>query len=202
MRVSPFRKYVIRGLALTTSLTVAASPAFAADQAAEPVNFLQPHAGLMVWTIIIFVVLMFILSRFAFKPLYAAVEAREKALEDAVEGARRDREEAKKYLEQQREQLDAARSEAQKIIADSRVTGEKIRADMLDSTRVQQHEMIEQARRTIEGERDEAFAAMHRETIELAIAGASRLIEGNLDTDANRRMIDSYLSSVGSKVRH
>ncbi len=181
---------------------LAASPLLAQDHASEPVNLLQPRGGLMVWTVAIFVILMFILSKFAFKPLFAAVEAREKALEDAVEGARKDRALAEQYLAQQREQLDAARAEAQKIIADSRATGEKLRGDMVEATKQQQHDMIEQARRTIEGERDAAVAQMHRETIELAIASASRVIESNLDSDSNRRIVETYLASIGSKARH
>ena len=203
--LSSYRAVARRASALAVTLAFAATPLLAQEHgaaAAEPVNLLQPRAGLMIWTVAIFFVLMFLLSRFAFKPLYAAVEAREKALEEAIEGAKRDRAEAQRFLAQQKEQLDAARAEAQKIVADSRVTGEKLRADMVEQTKHQQHDMIEQARRTIEGERDAAIAQMRRETIDLAIAGASRVIEQNLDSDANRRIVESYLASIGSKATH
>ena len=74
-------------------LALTAAPAAAQEEGGRP-NLLEPHAGLMFWTLIIFVLLLIVLSRFAFKPLVAAVEARERALEDAMEGARRDREAA------------------------------------------------------------------------------------------------------------
>lgn len=197
-----FRALALRSSALVTSVMLSASPLLAQEHAGESPNLLQPHAGLMVWTVVIFVLLMIVLAKFAFPPLFAAVEAREKALEDAVEGAKRDRAEAERFLAQQREQLEAARVEAQKIIAESRVTAEKLRADMLEQTKEQQHDMIEQARRTIEGERDAAIAQMQRETIDLAIAGASRVIEQNLDSTSNRRIVESYLASIGGKAKH
>ena len=204
MHVSPYRAIALRLSASVAALLLTATPLFAQEHAAEggSTNLLEPRVGLMFWTVVIFVILFFVLSRFAFKPLYAAVEAREKALEEAIEGARRDRAEAERFLTLQREQLEAARVEAQKIVADSRTTGEKLRGDMLEQTKVQQHDMIEQARRTIQGERDAAIAQLQRETVDLAIAGASRVIEQNLDSDANRRIVESYLASIGSKAKH
>jgi F-type H+-transporting ATPase subunit b len=150
----------------------------------------------MFWTIIIFVILMVVLSRFAFKPMLAAVEAREQALRQAIEDARRDREEAEKVLAEQRAQLERGRVEAQKLIADGRSTAEKLRNDLLEQTRAQQQEMLERARRDIQTEKDNAIAALRREAVDLAIAGASRVIERNLDNDANRKLVETYLSSV------
>ena len=63
-------------------------------------GLLTPSGGLMFWTLIIFMILFFVLSRFAFKPITAAVAAREKALEDAIAGAKADREAAAKLLEE------------------------------------------------------------------------------------------------------
>ncbi len=188
----------VRAGALAAALLLSASPALAAE-AGGPVNLLDPKVGLMFWTLIIFGLLFFVLSRFAFKPLFAAVEAREKALEDAIEGAKRDRAETEALLSQQRAQLEAARNEAQAIIAASRETAEKMRSDLLAQTKQQQEEMIEQARRTISGEKAAAIADLRREAIDLAIAGASRVIEQNLDSDNNRKIVESFLSSLDAK---
>ncbi|MBX9855278.1 MAG: F0F1 ATP synthase subunit B [Gemmatimonadaceae bacterium] len=188
----------VRAGALAAALLLSASPAMAAE-AGGPVNLLDPKVGLMFWTLIIFGLLFFVLARFAFKPLFAAVEAREKALEDAIEGAKRDRAETEALLSQQRAQLEAARNEAQSIIAASRETAEKMRSDLLAQTKQQQEEMIEQARRTIEGEKAAAIADLRREAIDLAIAGASRVIEQNLDSDNNHKIVESFLSSLDAK---
>ncbi|MCA2985492.1 F0F1 ATP synthase subunit B [Gemmatimonas sp.] len=187
--------------ALAAALMISATPALASESAeGGPPNLLDPNVGVMAWTLIIFVLLLFVLSKFAFKPLFAAVEAREKALEDAIEGAKRDRAATEDALAQQRAQLEAARSEAQQIIADSRATAEKMRADLLAQTKQQQEEMIEQARRTIEGEKAAAIADLRKEAVDLAIAGASRVIEQNLDSAGNRKIVESFLASLDQQA--
>jgi len=159
-------------------------------------DLLSPNGGLMFWTIIIFVLLLIVLSRFAFKPMLAAVEARERALQAAIDAAKRDREEAERVLAEHRAQLEKARGEAQKLIADGRATAEKLSADLLAQTKAQQQELLERARREIENDKNNAIAALRREAVDLAIAGASKVIERNLDTDANRKLVESYLGSV------
>jgi F-type H+-transporting ATPase subunit b len=175
-----------------------ASPLLAqeAEHAAGPVNLLEPHAGLMFWTLIIFVLLLFLLSRFAFKPLVAAVEAREQSLEEAIQGAKRDREEAARLLAEQRAALDASRGEAQKLLADGRAASERMRAELLEQTRVQQQELLERARKDIDAERDRAIADLRREAVDLAIAGASKVIERNLDDSSNRQLVEKFLGSL------
>jgi F-type H+-transporting ATPase subunit b len=187
--------------ALAASLMLTATPAMASEAAeGAPVDLLAPSTGVMAWTLVIFLLLLFVLSKFAFKPLFAAVEAREQALSDAIEGAKRDRAETEAALAQQRAQLEAARTEAQQIIADSRATAEKMRSDLLAQTKQQQEEMIEQARRAIEGEKAAAIADLRKEAVDLAIAGASRVIEQNLDSAGNRKIVESFLASLDSKA--
>src|SRR5215203_1043467 len=159
-------------------------------------GLLTPSGGLMFWTLVIFLILAFVLSRYAFKPITAAVEAREKALEDAIAGAKADREAAAQMLAEHRAQLEGARGEAQKLIVEARAVGEKVRSDMIEETRVQQQDMLERARREIESEKTKAIAELRKEAVDLAIAGASKVIEKNLDDDSNRRIVESFLSSI------
>ena len=118
-------------------------------------------------------VLLVILSRFAYKPMLAAVEAREQALRDALATAKRDREEAARLLADHRQQLDQARAEAQKIIVDGRSVAEKLRTDLLEQTRGQQQEMLERARRDIETEKTNAIAELRREAVESYLGSLS-----------------------------
>jgi F-type H+-transporting ATPase subunit b len=159
-------------------------------------GLLSPHGGLMFWTLAIFLVLWFVLSKFAFKPITAAVEAREKALEDAILAAKADREEAAKVLAEHRAKIEAAQADAQRIIVEGRQTGEKLRADMIEETRAQQQDMLQRARSEIESEKVRAIAELRREAVDLAIAGASKVIEKNLDDQSNRRIVDSFLASI------
>ena len=175
-----------------------ASPAFAAEEGSK-VDLLTPHGGLMVWTLVIFVGLFLILSRYAFGPITRAVEAREQALQDAIDQAKRDREEAARILAEHRTQLEGSRAEAQKIIAEGRAVGEKLRAEMLEETRTQQQDMLERARREIAGERDRAIAQIREEAVDLALAAAGKVIEKNLADSANRKLVEGYLA--GANVR-
>jgi F-type H+-transporting ATPase subunit b len=159
-------------------------------------SILTPNGGLMVWTIFIFLILLFVLTRYAFKPITAAVQAREKALEDAIEGAKRDREESAKLLDEQRRHLDASRDEGQKIIAAARAAAEEVRTDMLESARLQQQAILDKAKQDINRERDNAIAELRREAVDLAILGASKVIEKNLDDKSNRDLIEKFLTSL------
>jgi len=171
-------------------------PAAAAGEATAKVNLLSPSGGLMFWTLVIFLILFAILGKLVLPKILAAVEAREKALEDAIEGAKRDREEASRMLAEQQRQIETARGEAQKLIVEGRQVGEKLRADMIEETQQQQQAMLERARREIETEKQRAISEMRREAIELAIAGASKVIEKNLDDQSNRKIVESFLSSI------
>jgi len=181
---------LIRSFAL---LAMAAKPA-AAEEVKK--SLLEPSYGLMVWTLVIFVVLVFILSKYAFGPITAAVAAREQALEDAISGAKRDREEAATLLAEHRANLDASRGEAQKIIADARIAAERVRAELVEQAHAEQASMLARARQEIEREKTRAIAELRREAVDLAIVGASKVIEKNLDQDANRKLVESFLASV------
>jgi F-type H+-transporting ATPase subunit b len=176
-------------VSLFVAKAVAASVAVAqeAPAPAHPgTTLVALQANLMFWTLAIFLILFFILRRFAFGPITAAVEAREKALEAAIDAAKADREAAAKLLAEHQAQIDAARGEAQKLIADGRAVAEKMRGDLLEQTRREQQEMLERARREIESEKDRAIA----ELITLAKAGA-RVVRVGDGAPASARAKDS-----------
>jgi F-type H+-transporting ATPase subunit b len=152
--------------------------------------------NLMFWTLINFGLLCFMLRKWAFPAILDAVEKREKALADALAAAKRDREEAQRLLEDHRHQIEAARGEAQQLIADGRAIAEKMRTDMLEQTHQEQQTMLERARREIESEKERAVAQLRREAVNLAIAGAGKVIEQNLDNTKNRQLVESFLSSL------
>jgi F-type H+-transporting ATPase subunit b len=184
------------------SLQIVAMPASALAAAEETArtDLLSPNTGLMFWTLLIFVALWLILTRYAFKPITAAVEAREQALREAIEAATRDREAAARLLEEQRAHIDSTRNEAQRIIAEGRATAEKLRAQMLEETRQQQHEMLERARQEIGREKELAIAEMRAEAVDLALSAAEKVIEKNLDARTNRQIVEQFLESLPQRA--
>jgi F-type H+-transporting ATPase subunit b len=166
-------------------------------QDAEPKPaLLTLQGGMMAWTLIVFVIVFLVLWRFAFKPITAAVAAREQALLDAIDAAKKDRDDASKLLAEHRAAIEAARGEAQRFIAEGRAQADKMKADMLEATHAQQAELLERAHRDIDAEKVKAIDELRREAVELALAGASRVIEKNLDDAQNRKLVESYLSSI------
>jgi len=168
----------------------------AAAEGGGKVDLLSPNGGVMFWTLLIFLLLLVVLSRYAFKPLIAAVEAREYALEAALASAKRDREEAAKLLAEQQANLEASRTEAQRVIAEGRATAEKIKVSMLEETKAAQQELLDRARRDIDGEKARAIAELRREAVDLALAGAGKLIAKNLDDAGNRQLVEDFLASI------
>ena len=179
-------------------LALAAAPLAAEGEKTK--GLLDPNYGLMVWTLFIFVILVFGLSKYAFGPITAAVEAREKALEDAIANAKQDREAAAALLAEHRAAMDASRADAQKIIADARVATERVTAEMIEKAHAEQTSMLTRARQEIETEKAKAIAELRREAVDLAIAGASKVIEKNLDQASNRQLVESFLASVTSSA--
>lgn len=190
------RSFLTRALLLVATF---ATPALASEAEAPKGGLLSPVGGLMFWTLLVFLILFYVLSKFAFGPIVGAVEAREQALRDAMDQAKADRGAAAAALAEQQRQLDAARADAHKIIADGRVTAERMRADLLEATKTQQGEMLERAKRDIESEKVKAIADLRREAVDLAIAGASKVIEKNLDDVQNRKLVENYLSSLETR---
>lgn len=191
----------MRMLPLSTLLIAANAGVAVAQEGAAPPSgggLMSLQLNLMFWTLGIFIILYILLRKFAFGPITAAVEAREKALEEAIEGAKRDRDAAAKLLAEHQAKIEAARGDAQKLIADGRAVAEKMRADLLEQTRKEQQDMLERARREIESEKERAISQLRREAVDLALAGASKVIEQNLESEKNRQLVERYLSSIGS----
>jgi F-type H+-transporting ATPase subunit b len=183
-------------LALTAGHSVAALAQESAAGTESSPGLVSLRVNLMFWTLVIFGILYVLLRWKAFPAILGAVEQRERALEEAIANAKRDREEAQRLVEEQRQQIEGARDEAQKLISQGRAIAEKMRHDLIEQTRREQQEMLERARHEIEVEKSRAVAQLRREAVNLAIAGATKVIEQNLDNNKNRQLVESYLASL------
>lgn len=154
------------------------------------------NLGLSVWTLVVFVVLLWVLKKYAWGPILDAVEAREEGIQQALEEAARRQEEAEKLAEKQRKELAAARREAQEIIAQGREAGEQVRQEIEEKAREEGQRMLERARRQIERERDAALETVRTEAVDLALAAASRLLRKNLDREQDRELVVDYLDGL------
>ena len=152
--------------------------------------------GLSLWTLLTFGAMVLILWRFAWKPLLGALDAREKGIQDAIDEARQQREEAQRLVEEQQAKLAESRRQAQSIVAQSREAADQLRRELETKARKESHAIIEGARREIERERDAAVETLRRESVELAMAAASRLLSERLDDDRDRQLVMSYVDEM------
>jgi F-type H+-transporting ATPase subunit b len=189
-----------RSLSAFALSLLTASPLLALQEhgAAESTNLLDPKVGLMFWTLIIFVFLLVVLSKFAYKPMLAAVEAREAALEKAISDAKRDRDEAAKLLAEQQKALAETRADVQKVMADGRAAAEGMRAEMIEKVKAEGADMLDRARREVAAEKEKAVAELRREAVDLAISGASKVIGRNLDSATDRSLVESFLGGLSA----
>ncbi len=157
---------------------------------------LDPHSGLIIWTIITFLVVLFVLKKFAWPQLLAALDEREQRISDALATAEQARQEAEEVLREHRQKLTAADEEARKIVAEAREAGAHVRQRIVSQAREEAERMIDQARTSIKSEKRTAVAELRRETANLAVQAAGVLIDANLDDERNRGLVDDLIARI------
>ena len=181
-------------------LTLIQEHAAEAAEHAESPNVFALTANVSFWTIVIFLILLIVLAKFAFPPILGYAAAREKRIQDALDEAARQRAETERLLNEQKEMLAKARADAQALISDAQKDAERVRRELLDKARAEQEEVLERARREIEDERARAIEALRREAVDLAIAAASKLVEKKVDAQEDRRIVTEFLSQVEKRA--
>ncbi|HVH69030.1 MAG TPA: F0F1 ATP synthase subunit B [Gemmatimonadales bacterium] len=156
------------------------------------------NEGLIFWTILVFGVLLVLLWKFGWPAILRSVEERERRIQQQLDDAERARAESARLLEEHKRLVAAARSEAQEIVAKAKTVADKERETLLAAARQEYEQLLERARKDIAAEKEKAILELRREAVDLSIAAASKLIEAQLDTEANRRLVSEYLATLGS----
>jgi F-type H+-transporting ATPase subunit b len=160
---------------------------------------LTVDGGLIVWTLVVFGLLLVILGKSAWPVLLKAVRDRERDLERRLAEAAKAQEEAARLLEEHKKLLAGGKAQAQALLAEAKVVAQQEREAALQKTKDEQDQILARAKREIEAERERAVASLRREAVDLSLAAASRLIQERLDDDASRKLVTSYLGSLEIK---
>ena len=154
--------------------------------------------GLFIWTIITFLLLCFVLAKFAWKPLIKMLDDRENMIRRSLEDA----EKAKLELESLNQEFEAitakARSEAQSILAQSKSVAEKVKEDTITKAKEQAIKIRDDAKKQILVEKDKAIADIKQEVVNLTLLVAEKLINKNLNDADNKLLIEESLKKVKS----
>ncbi|MFD2703235.1 F0F1 ATP synthase subunit B [Paenibacillus shunpengii] len=151
-------------------------------------------------TIVAFLILYFLLSKFAFNKLFGIMEQRRELVAKQMEDAKQTREQAIQYVEEQKAALQEARQEAQGIIEQSRKTSASQAEALLIEAKQQTERMKDEAVREIESEKNKAVASLRNELGTVSVQIASKILDKEVKQDkAQEELVEKYLNEVGGR---
>ncbi len=159
-------------------------------------GLLDPNPGLIFWTTVTFLIVLFILKKFTWGPMLSALEEREKSIQASIDRAQTAKEEAEEVLKKNRDLLAKADAEAEKIVREGKEYGDKLRADITEKAQTEASRMIATAKEEIEQEKRRALTELRTEVADLAVKGAEKIIMANLDAAKQKNIIDSMIKDL------
>jgi len=157
---------------------------------------ITPNVGLMVWTLILFGISMYVLAKLAFPRISAALDQRQRAIEESIDTAERTRQQADAILAEYRERLQEARQQADEIVQRARKTAEVHERDAQTEAQQRREQMMEQTRRDIETETRRAIDEIRREVADLTVLATEKVTRKTLSEDDQRRLVQDALSEL------
>jgi F-type H+-transporting ATPase subunit b len=169
----------------------------AAPPIADGGSFLvSPSLGLMIWTLLAFLVTMFILRRAALPKIQEALDKRQRAIEESIDASERTRVEADRLLSEYRERLKDARQQAEEIVTRARAAGDVHEQDSLAEAKRKREEMMEDTRRDIEQETKRAIQQIRNEVADLTVLATEKVTRKTLNEDDQRRLVEEALGEL------
>jgi F-type H+-transporting ATPase subunit b len=166
--------------------------------AANPL--IQVTPGLMIWTIVCFLITLFVLKRFAFGPIQKMIDERRARIRESIEEAERARAEARRMLEEHRALIGRARQEAEEIRQEVRADAEKLRRRATEEIEADRQRRLDETKRQIEAETQRALSQIRVEVAELTLIATAKVTGKVLDADDQRRLIDDAIADLDFSV--
>ena len=164
-------------------------------EAAKP-SLIDINFGLMFWTILTFLIVLFILKRFAFGPIQATLDARRKPIASDLDAAETAREEAQAALAEYRQALAESRKEATKIVEEARRAAEEQRARDIAELEAEKTRLLQRAKEEIDSETRSSLQAIRDQLADLTVATTEKVVRRRLDEAEQRRLIEEALADV------
>ena len=159
-------------------------------------GLLDVNPGLMIWTVITFIILLFVLKKVAWKPILAALDKRENDIKESLTQAEKAKNEAKMILEENQANLAKAEEESRKIIEQSRTYAESLKEQLMRESKEQAKKIVDDASSEIQRNKDAAFEELKGQIAEIAVGAAEKIIRDTLDAQKSKQVIDKYLNDV------
>ena len=163
----------------------------------NPLVRLDP--GLFIWTIATFLVLLMLLTKFAWKPLLQALDSRQEAIRKSLDGAQQARQEMERLKQEAASIIRQGRIEAESIISQSRSDAERLRGEMRQKAKADSDAIVKNAERQIQLETTRALQQIRHEAVDLSVMIASKIIQRNLSKEDNEKLIAEALEQVETR---
>jgi F-type H+-transporting ATPase subunit b len=158
---------------------------------------ITPNIGLMFWTLLTFIILLVLLSKFAWKPIMNGIRSREVSIENALAEAKKAREEMKNLKSENESLLAEARGERDRILKEAREIREKMVADAKGMAHEEARLIVSNAKESIEKEKLAAMKELREQVVDLALQAASKILKKELDNrGAQEQLVEAYLNDV------
>ena len=172
------------------------TPVLATEEGESSSFLVSPDVGLMIWTLVVFVIAMYILSKAAFPRIAEALDKRQKAIEESIDTAERTRVEAEKILQEYRERLAEARQQAEDIVVRARKTAENNEAETIAEGKRKREELLAQTRRDIEQETRRAIQEIRNEVADLTVLATEKVTRKTLTEADQKKLVEEALSEL------
>lgn len=185
---------VVLGL---SALVLMSQAAWAAGtDGGEKTNLFAGDVGNALWTLVIFLAVIFVLGKFAWTPLLGAMQQREQFIRDSLTQAKEDREKAEATLAEYTAKLTEARTEATAIVEEGRRDAQAVQARIQEEARTEAEKMIERARREIDLAKGSALKELYARSANLATQIASQVIGREISAADHERLIADAIDKV------
>jgi F-type H+-transporting ATPase subunit b len=157
-----------------------------------------PATNELIWGALSFVILFFLLSRFAYPSLKKGMDNRAEKIRTSIDEADRAKSEAQRILDEYQRQLADARSESARIIEEARQAADRLRQDLKRQAETEVADLRARAQEDIQAQVQRAMADLQARVGELAIELAEKVVERSLDRETNMQLIENYINQVGA----
>jgi F-type H+-transporting ATPase subunit b len=161
---------------------------------------IQVTPGLMIWTVVCFLISLFVLKRYAFGPIQKLIDERRERIRQSIEEADHAREEARSLLEEHRKLIGQAKTEAEDILVEARKVADANERRMREETEADRQRRLEDTRKQIEAETRRALEQIREEVAELSLVAAEKVTRKSLDDADHRRLIEEAVGELDFSV--
>jgi F-type H+-transporting ATPase subunit b len=159
-------------------------------------GFTDLDLGLTIWTVVLFAIFAFVLTKLGWRPLLAMVEEREKGIRDAVGSAEKANEEAQRLLAQHQELIREAGRQRDEIMKRALADAETVRADLVAQAKAESDRMVQRAKEQIDREKKLAVQELRSQVADLAVEAASRIVKSSMTPEAQKKLVHDFIEGL------